>query len=98
MTRNRQLMRLAVLLGLLIVTQTISIIEARAQDTPRFSGKRSKVINFEDEVVEGINRKSLDSVSQITEQNRKKKLRLYQKRAGFHDLNQEMIDQVRLTQ
>lgn len=71
---------------------------AFAQEGVRFSNKRSKVINFEDEVIEGVNRKSLDSVAQITEQNRKNKIRLYQKRVGFSDLNKDLVNQVRLTQ
>ena len=44
-----------------------------------------KSINFEDELIEGINRKPLDSFNQLSEQDRKKKDHLYHKRSGFND-------------
>lgn len=47
-------------------------------------GKRQKVIDFEDEVVEGMNKRPLDSLNQIGDANkRKKKPHLYRKRSGF---------------
>jgi hypothetical protein len=46
--------------------------------------KRGKVIDFEDEVVEGMNKRPLDSLSQISENGRKrKKPHLYRKRVAF---------------
>jgi hypothetical protein len=52
---------------------------ARAGD-----GKRQKVIDFEDEVVEGVNKRPWDSLSQISESDRRKrKPHLYRKRASF---------------
>lgn len=54
--------------------------------TPSFAKERksAKVIDFEDEVVEGMNRRPLDSLSQISERDKKRrKPHLYRKRAGF---------------
>lgn len=60
--------------------------------------KRSTSINFEDDVIEGINRKSLDSVSQISENNKNKKGHLYKKRATFIDRDQLLIRSIAGTQ
>ncbi len=60
--------------------------------------KRSTSINFEDDVIEGINRKSLDSVSQISENNKNKKSHLYKKRATFIDRDQSLIQSMAGTQ
>ena len=62
------------------------------------SGKRSKSINFEDEMVEGINRKNLDSFNQISEQTGKNKNHLYRKRAGFNDRDLSLLTELRLSQ
>jgi hypothetical protein len=46
--------------------------------------KRAKVIDFDDEVVEGLNKKPLDSLSEISERDKRhKKPHLYLKRVGF---------------
>ena len=66
---------------------------ALAQDN-----KRSTSINFEDEVVEGINRKPLDSFNQISEQNDRRKNHLYRKRAGFQDRDSSLLTEMRLAQ
>jgi len=63
-----------------------------------FQGKRSTNINFEDEVVEGINRKPLDSVNQISERDKNGKSHLYRKRAGFSDRDQLLTQELRLQQ
>ncbi len=47
------------------------------------TAKRSSVIDFEDDVVEGVNRLPLDSLSQLSDKNRLKKRYLYLKRKGF---------------
>jgi hypothetical protein len=60
--------------------------------------KRTKVIDFEDEVVEGVNKKPLDSVDQISEANRKKhKPHLYRKRGGFRTETAETLRALRFT-
>lgn len=61
-------------------------------------GKRSTSINFEDEMIEGINRKSLDSVNQISERDGRGKQHLYKKRAGFSDRDQLLTQELRLQQ
>jgi hypothetical protein len=45
--------------------------------------KRSSVIDFEDDVIEGVNRLPLDSLSQLSDKNRLRKRYLYLKRKGF---------------
>jgi hypothetical protein len=64
---------------------------ALAQDS-----KRSKNINFEDELVEGINRKPLDAFNQISERNKKSKNHLYKKRSGFTDRDETLLTEMRL--
>ena len=60
--------------------------------------KRQKVIDFEDEVVEGVNKKPLDSVDQISEADRKKhKPHLYRKRGGFRTETAETLRVLRFT-
>ncbi len=58
--------------------------------------KRSKNINFEDELVEGINRKPLDAFNQISERNQKSKNHLYKKRSGFTDRDETLLTEMRL--
>jgi len=63
------------------------------------SGKRSKAIDFDDEVVEGMNKRPLDSLSQISERDRKRrKPHLYRKRAGFRPETVETLKVMRYTQ
>ncbi|MBI4925380.1 MAG: hypothetical protein HY843_05600 [Bdellovibrio sp.] len=51
-----------------------------------------KVIDFDDEVVEGMNKRPLDTLSQISEKNKnKKRPHLYRKRAGFRTEIQETL-------
>jgi hypothetical protein len=59
-------------------------------------GKRSTSINFEDEMIEGINRKPLDSVNQISERDGRGKQHLYRKRAGFSDRDLVLTQELRL--
>ncbi len=58
--------------------------------------KRSKSINFEDELVEGINRKPLDSVNQLSEFEANQRKHLYRKRAGFVDRDRLVMDELKL--
>lgn len=67
------------------------ILLAPAMSWAGEASKRSKSINFEDDVIEGINRKSLDSVSQISENDAHKKAHLYKKRATFADRDQSLL-------
>jgi hypothetical protein len=60
--------------------------------------KRQKVIDFEDEVVEGVNKRPLDSLNEISERNRlKKKPHLYRKRGGFKAETAENLRMMRYT-
>lgn len=60
---------------------------------------RQKVIDFDDEVVEGVNKRPLDSLSQISERDRKRrKPHLYRKRAGFRSEMAETLHQLRYVQ
>lgn len=58
----------------------------------------SKVIDFESEVVEGMNKRPLDSLSHISDaERRKRRPHLYKKRAGFRAENQETMNTARYT-
>jgi hypothetical protein len=59
-------------------------------------GKRQKVIDFEGELVEGVNRKSLDSLSQFSEsKKRASKPHLYRKRQSFRSEITETLREMR---
>ena len=61
--------------------------------------KRSKVIDFEDDVVEGMNKRPLDSLSQISERDKKRrKPHLYRKRVGFRYETIETLGELRYAQ
>jgi len=72
--------------GLMIVIVALSF-EASAE-------RRTK-IDFEDQLVEGVNRQPLDSLSQLSGDKASKKYRLYRKRAGFRDLHDNLLDELR---
>ncbi|HTL13263.1 MAG TPA: hypothetical protein VL588_12285 [Bdellovibrionota bacterium] len=52
-------------------------------------GGRGKVIDFEEDLVEGVNKKPYDSLSQLSEKNRKKRAHLYRKRPSFREETEE---------
>lgn len=57
---------------------------------------RQKVIDFEGDLVEGVNKRPLDSLSQISDANRKrKKSHLYRKRKGFRAETRETLREMR---
>jgi hypothetical protein len=67
--------------GFLVLFVVTSLAPTRSFADP---SKRQKVIDFEDELVEGMNKKPLDSLNQISDKDRKKKKpHLYRKRVGF---------------
>ena len=78
---------------LLLISTLLAPMTAFSQDN-----KRSKSINFEDDVIEGINRKPLDAFNQISENNNHRKNHLYRKRAGFQDRDQSLLTEMRLSQ
>lgn len=58
-----------------------------------------KVIDFEDETIEGLNKRPLDSLSQISEKDkRRRKPHLYRKRSGFRSETSETLRSLRYTQ
>jgi hypothetical protein len=60
--------------------------------------KRHKVIDFEDQLIEGMNKRPLDSLNQLSEKNRrKKKAHLYRKRGGFKYEIVQTLDEMRYT-
>lgn len=60
---------------------------------------KSKVIDFEDELVEGVNKRPLDSVSQLSEkEKRRRKRHLYRKRASYRTENLHTLAEMRLAQ
>ena len=81
---SRKLFTLIFTLGFLVLAGITTALAAEGN-------KRSKSINFEDDVIEGINRKSLDSVAQISENDAHKKAHLYKKRATFIDRDQALV-------
>ena len=68
-----------------------------AQAQPR-GGSRQKVIDFDDELVEGMNKKPLDSVSQLGDgKGRRKKPHLYRKRGSFRLESQDAFRTLGMT-
>jgi hypothetical protein len=61
--------------------------------------KSSKVIDFDGDLVEGMNKRPLDSLSHISEHDKKKrKPHLYRKRAGFRTETAETLKVMRYSQ
>ncbi len=55
-----------------------------------------KVIDFDGDVVEGVNKRPLDSLTQVSEkEKRRKKIHLYHKRRGFRTETQETLREMR---
>ena len=62
-------------------------------------GKSSKVIDFDGDVVEGMNKRPLDSLSHISDRDKnKRKPHLYRKRAGFRTETAETLKTMRYSQ
>jgi hypothetical protein len=67
--------------------------------TASYAEKRGRVIDFEDELVEGVNKRPLDSLSQISERGKNgRKAHLYRKRGSFRNETQETLMEVRVWQ
>ena len=73
----------------------LAIALAFAGSSAQAEGTRQKVIDFEDEYVEGVNKRPLDSVSQISEAERRRKNHLYRKRVGFRSETLETLRMMR---
>lgn len=63
------------------------------------AGKRQTVIDFEGDLVEGMNKRPLDSLNQISERDKKRrKTHLYRKRASFRTETSETLRSLRFNQ
>lgn len=85
----------------LILFSLLSIIgfAYTLQDAHAGEAKRSKVIDFDDETVEGLNKRPLDSLSQLSERDKRhRKPHLYRKRSGFRTETAETLRTLRYTQ
>ena len=77
-----------VLIGVLILG-AISLSSAHAKDS------RMKVIDFEDQVVEGMNKRPLDSLNQFGDGNPDhRKPHLYRKRIGFKSETEQTLEEI----
>jgi hypothetical protein len=80
-----------------IVTTAVLITLSFPQALGRESAHK-KVIDFDDEVVEGLNKRPLDSLNQISDQqSRKQRPHLYRKRASFKYEIKETLKNLALT-
>ena len=70
---------------------------ANAQTTPSKTKSSSyqRVIDFDGDLVEGMNKQPWDSLSQLSEKNKKKRSHLYHKRKGFRTETQEALFETR---
>lgn len=59
---------------------------------------RKTKIDFEDALVEGVNKQPLDSLSQLSDEQNARKYRLYRKRGGFRDLHDALLLEMRNSQ
>jgi hypothetical protein len=82
-----------------LVRLTLPLILAAALILPpAWAGQstRQKVIDFDGDVVEGVNKRPFDSLNEAIDGNRKsKKIHLYRKRKGFRTETQETIREMR---
>ncbi len=76
------------------VTLCLALVFLRAQALSEPQSTRSKTLNFEEDVVEGINRKPLDSVAQVSELDGHTLHHLYKRRATFSDRDELMIQAI----
>ena len=85
------LFSLLCILGFAFTLQDVSAAEK--------AGSRQKVIDFDDETIEGLNKRPLDSLSQISEKDRRhRKPHLYRKRVSFRSETGETLRILKYTQ
>ena len=84
---------IAVLLAQILMISAVYVGSSHAQE---YKPKRSKIIDFDGETVEGINKKSFDSANQVSEEDRRKRRpHLYRVRKGFKDENIQLVREMR---
>jgi hypothetical protein len=82
-------------LALVVLTLSLMTIQSGIAGE---KAKGQKVIDFEDEVVEGLNKRPFDSLSQISERNKKRrKPHLYRKRVGFRTETADSLHTAKFT-
>jgi hypothetical protein len=82
------------LVSILGFAMTLQDVEAAER-----SGGRQKVIDFDDETIEGLNKRPLDSLSQISErEKRRRRPHLYRKRGSFRSETSETLRVLKYTQ
>ncbi len=87
------IMSLITILGFAVTLQEEAHAKTQGQS------KRQKVIDFDDETIEGLNKRPLDSLSQISDaEKRRRKPHLYRKRTGFRGETSETLKVLRYTQ
>jgi len=81
---------------LIFLICTLTILTATFAATSVAGEKRLKTIDFEDELVEGLNKRNLDSLSYLgeREEDRNRK-HLYRKRATFRGETKELLREMR---
>ena len=82
----------------IVVILTLLFIGAAGLSAGMAAGseKRMKVIDFEDDVVEGMNKRPLDSLNYLSDQEKdRNRKRLYRKRVGFKTETQETLRELR---
>jgi Ni/Co efflux regulator RcnB len=73
--------------------------EAATQGSGKPKSQRQKVIDFEEDLVEGLNKRPLDSLSSLSDRGRKRrKQHLYRKRVGFRTETQDTLRELRYAQ
>ena len=86
-------------LVLITFSLLIALTSQEAFAAPNAQSKSQKVIDFEDETIEGLNKRPLDSLSQISEKDkRRRKPHLYRKRTSFRTETGETLRVMRYTQ
>ena len=79
-----------------ILLMFMGLLSYRSSFAGTAPAKNQKVIDFEGDLVEGLNKQPFDSLSEISEeQKRKGKMHLYRKRKGFRTEVQETIREMR---
>ncbi len=74
---------------LILIFATSSVVFAKNRETK---------MDFEDSLVEGVNKQPLDSLSQLSDDQASRKYRLYRKRGGYRDLHDALIMEMRNSQ
>jgi len=88
---------LLVILSLLSILGFAITLQEASAATP--VSARQKVLDFDDETIEGLNKRPLDSLSQISEKDRRRhKPHLYRKRTGFRSETAETMRSLKYTQ